>query len=76
MKIDRVKITRNEDGEPIGTVTIAFMEYEVQEMANQERERIERGLPVGEARIAIDRFTTFRLALNMIRQAKQEPENA
>lgn len=76
MKIAKVNVTRpaDEEGDLHATICIEFMEYEVQEMANQERDRIERGLPIGDARVAIDRFSLFRLALNKAAEAKREAD--
>ena len=71
MKIADIKVHRPEDEESFATVTIEFMEYELQELMNQERERIECGLPIGEARIAIERFTLYRLAMNKAATAKR-----
>jgi len=73
MRITGVKVQRPDDAQDdtSATVTIEFMEYELQELANQERERIERGLPIGEARIAIERFTLYRLAMNKAAEAKR-----
>lgn len=71
MRIVDVKVTRIEEDEPVANITIEFMEYEVQEMMNEQRDRIERGLPIGEARVAIDRYNLYRLAMNKAAEAKR-----
>ena len=74
MRIVEVKLAiqaelEDAQDEPFATVTIEFEEYELQELANQERDRIQRGLPVGDARIAIERYSLLRLALNKAAEA-------
>jgi len=73
MKISNVRLAEREDpeDEPSALVTIEFEEYELQELANQERDRIQRGLPVGDARIAIERYSLLRLALNKAAEVKR-----
>jgi hypothetical protein len=71
MRIVDVKVIGPVGDEPVATVTIEFMEYEVQELANAERVRIERGLSVGDARVALDRFNVLRLALNKAAEARR-----
>jgi len=76
MRIVEVKLAiqaelEDAQDEPFATVTIEFMEYELQELMLQERDRIQRGLPIGEARIAMDRCGMYRLALNKAAEAKR-----
>lgn len=76
MKIVKVELTKAdlEDadaGEPCPRITLELMEYEVQELMNQERDRIERGLSVADTRVAVGRYDTYRLALNKAAEAKR-----